>query len=154
MSIKIMSWVLDHSPYRGKMRLVHLVLADHANDDGECWPSQAQIARRAGCTVETVRTTVRTLIDDGYLEITRPSSREGDSHHYRLLSPNGLGAVPKSFVLGPQIIRAGSPNLSPSNRQEPSKNRRTRACEGCGTDTWTKRLTDGLCPVCHERSVR
>jgi hypothetical protein len=125
MSIKIMSWVLDHSPYSGKRRLVHLVLADHANDDGECWPSQKVIARRAGCSVEYVRTTVKQMAADGYVRIVKSSTREGDAHRYLLTSPNELGTVPKSKGRGPQIQRATSPNPSPSNRQEPPDNRQS-----------------------------
>ena len=67
MSIKIMSWVLDHSPYEGKARLVHVVLADHANDDGVCWPSQEKIGKRAGCSTEHVRSTVKQMVAEGYV---------------------------------------------------------------------------------------
>jgi len=118
MSIKIMSWVLDHSPYEGKARLVHVVLADHANDDGKCWPSQSKIAARAGCSVEHVRVTVRQMEADGFIQIIEESTRQGKAHTYLLKSPNHL--VPKSTGEGPQVDRQTSPNPSPSNRKEPS----------------------------------
>ncbi len=82
MSIKIMSWVLDHSPYEGKARLIHVVLADHANDDGMCWPSQVKIAARAGCSVEHVRVTVKQMIEDDYIEITSVSKGTGNAQKY------------------------------------------------------------------------
>lgn len=129
LSIKIMSWVLDHSPYEGKARLVHAVLADHANDDGVCWPSQATIARRAGCSVEHVRMTVKSMIADGFLEIVKESTRTGDPHHYLLMVPKSFG-VPKSSGQPPQVDGPTSPNPSPSNRQESSKNQ-TVACPYC-----------------------
>lgn len=122
MSIKIMSWVLDHSPYVGKARLVHVVLADHANDDGYCWPSQATIARRAGCSVEHVRVTVKQMVAEGFIQIIEPGTREGDSHRYQLMVPKSFG-VPKSDGQPPQVETPTSPNPSPSNRKEPSKNR-------------------------------
>lgn len=127
MSIKIMSWVLDNSPYEGKARLVHAVLADHANDDGVCWPSQKKIAQRAGCSVEHVRVTVKQMIADGYLRIVKASTRQGDPHHYELLVPKPVG-VPKSTGEGPQVGGVTSPNPSPSNHQEPS---RTFECPYC-----------------------
>jgi hypothetical protein len=130
MSIKIMSWVFDHSPYDGKARLVHAVLADHANDQGICWPSQATIAKRAGCSVEHVRVTVKQMIADGYLEIVQQSTRQGDSHRYKLLVPNSLG-VPKSDGEGPQVETPTSPNPSPSNHQEPSNNPHRVQCPYC-----------------------
>lgn len=119
LSIKIMSWVLDHSPYEGKARLVHAVLADHANDQGICWPSQATIARRAGCSVEHVRVTVKQMIADGYLRIIEHSTREGSATKYELLVPKSFG-VPKSEGEGPQVDGQTSPNPSPSNHKEPS----------------------------------
>lgn len=127
MSIKLMSWVLDHSPYEGKARLIHAVLADHANDEGYCWPSQATIARRAGCTVEHVRVTVKQMISDGYIRIIEQSSRQGSPHKYEMLVPNSLG-VPKSSDQGPQVERPTSPNPSPSNHQEPSNKPRCPYC--------------------------
>jgi hypothetical protein len=90
-SIKIMSWVLDHSPYEGKARLIHVVLADHANDEGICWPRQDQIAARAGCSVEHVRVTVKQMISDGYVEIVAASKGRGSSHRYFLKTPSHLG---------------------------------------------------------------
>ena len=124
MSIKIMSWVLDHSPYRGKARLVHLVLADHADDDGLCWPNQGTVAKRAGCTVETVRTTTRQMQADGLIEIVRLSRGRGSSHHYRLRTPKSLGVVglehPKSTAETPKSNPRKPPNLSSKNHQESS----------------------------------
>ena len=119
MSIKIMSWVLDHSPYTGKQRLVHLVLADHANDEGLCWPSQATIARRAGCSVEYVRTTVTQMVAEGFLFIEKQSAGRGHPTHYRIIpktvTPNLVGPFPGN----PQIQRDKPPNPSPNNHQEP-----------------------------------
>ncbi len=47
MSVRVLSWVFDHSPveHRGDL-LVLLVLADHAHDDGtRAFPSVETIAR-------------------------------------------------------------------------------------------------------------
>lgn len=144
MSIKIMSWVLDHSPYDGKARLVHAVLADHANDDGLCWPSQTTIARRAGCSVEHVRVTVRTMIADGYLSIVQESTRSGQAHTYKLLVPKSFG-VPKSSDQPPQVDGPTSPNPSPSNRQEPSINH----CPYCHRPVDQRKAHD--CPAMNQR---
>ena len=124
MSIKIMSWVLDHSPYLGKQRLIHLVLADHANDEGLCWPSQETIARRAGCSVEYVRTTVTSMVTDGYLVRERESAGRGKPTHYRVVpkSVGGSSENPQVQQGNPQLSRPKPPNPSPNNHQEPSKN--------------------------------
>lgn len=126
MSIKIMSWVLDHSPYEGKARLIHVVLADHANDEGVCWPRQDQIAARAGCSVEHVRVTVKQMVADGYVELIAASKGRGSSHKYLLKNPKSVGVSdhgsPQVDGLSPQVDGTITPNPSPNNRQEPSKN--------------------------------
>lgn len=153
MSIKIMSWVFDYSPYQGKARLVHLVLADHANDEGMCWPSQSVIARRAGCSVETVRITVKQMITDGYLQIVEPSSREGSAHTYQLIvpgwkpqSPENLGS-PSGKGRGPQVSRETSPNPPPSNHQEPPIE--PTRCPYCKKPIHLGKAHD--CPVMNQR---
>ena len=90
-----MSWVLDYSPYEGKARLIHVVLADHANDEGICWPRQDQIAARAGCSVEHVRVTVKQMIADGYVELISISKGRGSSHKYLLKNPKWTGLSPQ-----------------------------------------------------------
>jgi len=125
MSIKIMSWVLDHSPYEGKARLIHVVLADHANDDGVCWPSQVKIAARAGCSVEHVRVVVGKMIEDGYLKIIASSQGRGNSHKYVLKYPKSLGGFdnvnPQVQRINPQVGGDKPPNPSPKNHQESSR---------------------------------
>jgi Helix-turn-helix domain len=135
MSIKIMSWVLDHSPYEGKARLIHVVLADHANDEGVCWPRQDQIAKRAGCSVEHVRMTVKQMVADGYVELVSASKGRGSSHRYLLKSPKSVGVVedlsPQVDGLSPQVDGAITPNPSPNNRQEPSITISKPTCPYC-----------------------
>lgn len=123
MGFRNVAWVLDNSPYKGVERLIHVVLADCANDEGGmCWPSQAFIARRANCTVESVRTTVKRMLDDGFLVIVQPSTVKGTSHRYAFrTSPNLLGTLPKSVGDPPQISRGPSPNPSSRNHKEPER---------------------------------
>jgi len=46
-SNKRITGVLDHSQTRGTARLLMVILADRADDDGFCWPGRDDIARRA-----------------------------------------------------------------------------------------------------------
>lgn len=126
MSVNVMSWVFDHSPYDGKQLLIHLVLADHANKQGVCWPSQSTIAASAKCSVEYVRTTVRQMVTEGYLVIEKQASGRGNSSRYRLLAKapepvdDSTGETPKSFgsfEANPQIEQEEPPNPA---SEEPS----------------------------------
>jgi hypothetical protein len=143
-SIKIMSWVLDHSPYEGKARLIHVVLADHANDEGICWPRQDQIANRAGCSVEHVRVTIKQMVADGYVEIVSVSKGRGSSHRYLLKNPKSVGVsdhgTPQVDGISPQVDGTITPNPSPNNRQEPSIT--------ISSDTVSQKV---MCPYCHKK---
>src|SRR4029077_9574908 len=54
-SVENVSWVFKHSPYKLGARLVHLALADSANDEHESliWTSQATIAGKAAVSRAT-----------------------------------------------------------------------------------------------------
>lgn len=47
MSNKCLNHVIEHSEARGSARLVLILLADMANDDGECYPGKANLALKA-----------------------------------------------------------------------------------------------------------
>ena len=151
LSIKIMTWVWDHSPYKDDALLVHLALADWAGDDGVCWPKQESIAKKARCSVEHVRRVTRRLESDGFLEITRPSKGPGSSHRYLLKNPTNGGVLTQETnrdSIGIPHIEEGEahkqglegPHPSPKNRQEPSIE-----------PSVEQRDARPVCPYCHRR---
>ena len=132
MSIKIMSWVWDNSPYEGKALLLHLALADFANDGGECWPSQTTLAKKARCTDRHVRDTVSQMVSDGYVEIVEMSNGIS-SHRYKLVARNSV--PPRKSKTGrAEIQDRESGNPSPKNHQEPSIT-----------------ISKAQCPYCHRK---
>lgn len=152
LSVKIMTWVWDHSPYRDDSLIVHLALADWAGDDGVCWPKQETIAKKARCSVEHVRRVTRQMQIDGYLEILRPSKGPGSSHQYRLKNPTNGGVLTQDTIgdsMGIPHIEGRKthkqegedPHLSPNNRQEPSK-------EPSVSDATSQIIR---CPYCRKR---
>lgn len=69
MSIEAMSWVLRHSEERLGRRLVLLVLADHANDDGTgAWPSVETISEKARMSRAQTQRCLRELTKAGSVE--------------------------------------------------------------------------------------
>lgn len=71
-----MSWVLRHSEAKLGARLVLLVLADHASDDGTgAWPSVGTIAREARMSESQTRDCLRRLEGDGAIKANGKSSR-------------------------------------------------------------------------------
>lgn len=76
MSVHATSWVLKHSDERLANRLVLLVLADHAHEDGsKSFPSVATIAAEARLSRRAVQNCLRDLEENGSI------STVGESHY-------------------------------------------------------------------------
>ena len=81
-----MTWVWANSPYSGERLLLHLALADYANDDGVCFPSHATLAAKARCSTGWVSQTIKQMIADHLIEIVEPAGQgRGKVGRYRLL---------------------------------------------------------------------
>ena len=90
MSILAMTWAWGLTDLDQPQTLVLLALADAANDAGVCWPSQAEIGRKARMSDRSVRTHVRALEGLGLLHVERRATTSGrKSNIYQL----NVGAV-------------------------------------------------------------
>jgi hypothetical protein len=133
MSVRVMGYVWDFSEAHGLTRLVMLALADHADHEGECWPSVETIARK--CRVG--RRTVQRALDEAERagELVRVSGGgRGQPNRYRVLptvvdnygdkprQPDTLSkeTAPTGHETAPTttINRA---TVGAQNRQEPSE---------------------------------
>jgi len=87
MSIKGMNWVFDHSPYTLGARLIHLAIADVANEDNDwhVWVSHSRIAAKAHVSRSTVVSTIKRMVEDGALE--QIEERKGAPSIYRMIGP-------------------------------------------------------------------
>jgi hypothetical protein len=83
MSVRVLSWVLDHSEAPGNDRLVLIAIADEADDDGaNAYPSIDRIARRARVNKRTTMRALERLEATGELVVLRPEVN-GRGHHNR-----------------------------------------------------------------------
>lgn len=82
MSVKALDAVFDRSQATGAAFTVLIAMADWADHQGRCYPSFAQIARKARVSRQTVASAIRELIALGELErVTRghaPTSADED----------------------------------------------------------------------------
>jgi hypothetical protein len=114
-SIKIMTWAFEQK-IPGNIKIVLLALADNANDEGYCWPSQETIARKASVSVRNLRRLLTQLEERELISISRRNDRDG----HRASNGYYVGqALPDNLAGGPtgQIDTAYRPLMSP---QEPS----------------------------------
>jgi biotin operon repressor len=92
MSVRWIGWAFDTATGSSSSKLVLVKLADNANDDGLCWPSQNRMASDCEMTRESVNRHVKTLSDLGLIEII-PRFKDGVQlpNAYRLLVEGGGG---------------------------------------------------------------
>lgn len=70
MSVRIMSQVWDLA-LPSHLKLVLLAVADHADDEGYCYPGQARLAAKCGVSVRALRDSIRQLEAAGLLQVTQ-----------------------------------------------------------------------------------
>lgn len=94
MSSDAVGWTIRHSPFRGSTLLVHLMLADVANDqnDNELWMALGNLAKKARCSRSTASEAVGKLTVAGFLECLNPDAATGAPIPYRFLFPE-VGVV-------------------------------------------------------------
>jgi hypothetical protein len=70
-----MASVWTHSPYKDATLVIHLALADFANDDGVCYAHYGTLAAKARCSRETVRKALARMVEDGILDVLAEPKR-------------------------------------------------------------------------------
>lgn len=132
-----MTRVWDETRFKSNELLVMLCLADHANDEGVCWPSYERIAGRARCSRRTAIRIVLALSNEGWIEIKRRRTgpKENCSNVFRLnLENTGDKLAPvetpfddeippmgdKSEMMGDKTPQGQVTQLCHPNHKEPS----------------------------------
>lgn len=77
MSIKVMSQVWERSDLDPYERLVVLCLADHANDEGVCYPSVGRLCDRTGMKERGVQNVIKRLSERGILTVEKNAGMKG-----------------------------------------------------------------------------
>lgn len=146
MSIALMTVVWERPDLDPYERLVMLALADHAGDDGTCYPSIARLCARTGMKERGVQTVLKRLAARGLVKVVPNAGRHG-ANVYVIPSTPAPDAPPAhdaprtgctphhthpaSHVVNPRTPCGGTPAPDapePSfNHQEPSLGPRARS---------------------------
>jgi len=130
MSVHVSSQVWMNCQQSGDRLLLMLALADFANDDGICWPSQLSLAARTRCTERGVQKMIDALEKLGEIEIMREGGGRGVSAKYRLTNYTPKGEHGSSYPprkkgeRGAERANMGTikgEQAVPPNHQEPSQ---------------------------------
>ena len=116
-----MSAVFDSTTLGPTERLVMLALADHADDEGKCYPSVERLCARTGLSERAVQMNVRKLVGEGYLHV-QIGGGKGNANLY-FVSPNPASNAPRTKCTpapdAPQTPHVVRPNPAP-DAPEPS----------------------------------
>lgn len=112
----------QQSEAAGNTRLVLLVLADRANEQGECWPSIADLCRRTKASERTVQAALRELEKLGEIEVDYNSGQRG-SNRYRITieasskeaKPTPAKSAPPAKIAPPQISHPTPADSAPES---------------------------------------
>src|SRR5262245_28912662 len=91
MSIKVMSYVWEHSTHKGSDLLLLLAIADHADDHGVAYPSIARLMQKIRMSERNVQYGLRHLQKSGELAVVTGAG-PGGTHLYQIKLPGGGGA--------------------------------------------------------------
>lgn len=152
MSVRVMSWVWDHSTASGVDLLVMLAIADNAADHGgDAWPSTSTLARKCRVSERTVQRVVQRLDALGLLVVEWSAGPRGTNRYRIVLTPPSdchprQVDAPDTGVTTPPTTVSGEPSLNhPLPPQPPAsggssaatacKNHRRprRGCADCAT---------------------
>lgn len=122
MSAKATAYVWENSPYTQTALLVHLAIADVANDDNNnrLWISQQTVARKVRCDRKTVTRAFAKMVEDGYLKLIEDNARAQKPNVYEFMMPVGH-SVPSSGTFDPVPVGHSVPEVgmkSPTNSIE------------------------------------
>lgn len=125
MSIKQLNLAWDTECETHTQKLVLIALADNANDDGGCWPSLTNIARRCSLSRQGILDQIADFERLGWLKVER---QPGKVNHYTLKLPNpstALTSQPRGPVNlvdhYPSTALTGPVNPVDPNHKEPSE---------------------------------
>ena len=84
MSVQAIGWALSVTTNSPGSKLVLVTIANYADEQGFCWPSQALIARQSEQSIDSVQRRLRELEKAGFLV---RKARKQQSSLYQLLMP-------------------------------------------------------------------
>jgi hypothetical protein len=110
MSNAALTWAF-HLPIVGARKSILVALAEHADENGLCWPSAARIALFAGVTERAVRMTLPQLEGIGVVKIERSAGRT--TSRYMLNLSATVNSVPGSGAPTMNSVPGSTLNVVP-----------------------------------------
>ncbi len=123
MSIRLMAAIWeDPTIENATERLLLLALADHANDEGVCWPTIDQLAKRACVSAGQTTRLIAKLVADGRIKADRRGGRHRASTYWLIIKNTRTDAG-----VSDEETRASTPETRASTHERRVPTQKTRA---------------------------
>lgn len=151
MSVRALTWALDSIVGDKNSKLVLIALADFANENNECWPSQKRLASRAECSIDTVQRSLKKLETDGFISSVRQTQKHGyrSANLYTLAVPRQnrkQRSRPKPQLAASSVPQQGAVTRTTSSRFS-SRVSKGLQDKGLEEDTRTREAADDEVPA-------
>lgn len=158
MSVQAITWALSVPVKSTAHKAVLIVIANYADADGFCWPSQKRVAKEAACSERTVRNVLkefedegviaretrrrpdRTFTTDGIVLAMKPAAKSADGLDQRQSEPTANpadGKIRPKPAANPAGLTSFEPTTEPSILM-----RRAQARDADWQKLWSGRLKD------------
>jgi len=110
-----MNWALSQDAGSPSAKLVLLILANRANQDGKCWPGFNGIAEQTELSRRTVVTQVQKLVDAGLISVTQRPKQQSNLYTLNMNCTSAAVALRSETVAPPvvQQLHQGSATVAP-----------------------------------------
>jgi hypothetical protein len=139
-----MSAVFESKTLGPTERLIMLALADHCDDAGRCYPSNARLCERTGLSERAVRTNIRALEEAGYL-VVQLGVGQGGANVYHVRPAGGQEMPPAGNAPG-RKCREGGQEMPPDGAAGAPKPSRT-------INEPSNKTREALCSVVSEETA-
>jgi len=85
MSFEAMTWAIKKKTGSSTRKLILLLLADRANEDGVCWPSLSRIAEDCEISRDSVIRHIKQLERDGLIFVVRNSNKNNKGYVQKII---------------------------------------------------------------------
>jgi hypothetical protein len=113
MSWQAMAWAIQQRVRPPARKLLLVALANYADKDGVCWPSQARLAYDTEMSLDTIQRQTKKLVADGLMRVERPPKRRGQWQTFLYLLAMTAGR--QAAECGPARQDTAGGEVSPSH---------------------------------------
>jgi hypothetical protein len=116
-SLKVMTQVWERTDLSQSQTLVALALADHADDEGECWPSLDRVAEKSRLKKRQTQRVIQQLEQIGILQVERAVGRRNTNCYRFTFHDEQKGVTATPFVDAAKGVMGDAEKVSPGTEK-------------------------------------